>query len=237
MLSVDGLIVDYGRSRALRGVRLSVNPGEIVGLLGSNGSGKTTTLKTIAGLLRATSGSMRWNNEDLRRLNAESIVRSGIALIPQGRQLFPELSVLDNLQMGAYQRSDKPAISADIDNLCAKFPVLAERRHQRAGMLSGGEQQILAIARALMSRPRLLMLDEPSVGLAPIIIKRIFAILGEINQAGTAILLVEQNASLALGLCQSVFVMENGKTVFQGTASALQANPKLLESAYLGVTS
>ncbi|HEY7117002.1 MAG TPA: ABC transporter ATP-binding protein [Tepidisphaeraceae bacterium] len=258
MLAVRDLEVRYGGIRALQGVSLDIFDREIVTLIGSNGAGKTTLLRTISGLLRPTNGSIAFGADassadpvpvrdrggieyraappvalpGLQRLKPHQIVRLGISHVPEGRQIFPNLTVHENLLLGAYQRRDD--LSRDIDNCHKLFPILKERQHQKAGTLSGGEQQMLAIARALMSRPRLLLLDEPSLGLAPLIVRKIFEIIREINAAeGTTIFLVEQNAHLALKIAHRAYVLQTGRIVMTDSAQALLANPEV-QKAYLG---
>ncbi len=234
LLNVDNLEVCYGAISALQGVSLEICTGEIVTLIGSNGAGKTTLLRTISGLLRPIGGGMTFNAEgtsELPRLRPHEIVRLGISHVPEGRQIFPDMSVSDNLLLGAYQRHDD--LSADIKRCHTLFPILQERAKQKAGTLSGGEQQMLAIARALMSRPKLLLLDEPSLGLAPLIVRKIFEILKEINAEGTTIFLVEQNAHLALKIAHRAYVLQTGRVVMADSAAALLANPEV-QKAYLG---
>jgi branched-chain amino acid transport system ATP-binding protein len=233
MLRIEGLHVAYGRIEALGGVDLVVEEGEIVTLLGANGAGKTTTLRTVSGLLRPTSGAVTFEGTRIDAKPAHEIVALGIGHVPEGRRVFPRMSVLENLQMGAYQRRGR--LDSDRDRVFELFPVLAERRGQTAGTLSGGEQQMLAIGRALMGRPRLLLLDEPSMGLAPLIVAKIFSILLEINQQGTTILLVEQNAAQALRLAGRGYVLETGRIALADTAAALLADDRI-RSAYLGET-
>jgi branched-chain amino acid transport system ATP-binding protein len=237
LLSVRDLEVRYGGIRALQGVSLDIFPNEIVTLIGSNGAGKTTLLRTISGLLRpvagtiALSGEAGWGSGELQQLKPHQIVRLGVSQSPEGRQIFPNLTVNDNLRLGAYQRKDD--IAGDIDRCHKLFPILKERENQKAGTLSGGEQQMLAIGRALMSRPRLLLLDEPSLGLAPLIVRKIFDIIREINAEGTTIFLVEQNAHLALKIANRAYVLQTGQIVMADSAAALLANPEV-QKAYLG---
>jgi len=223
--------VSYGAIEALRNVSFDVDEGEIVTLLGANGAGKTTTLRTVSGLLRAKGGSITFDGRPMLGVAAHDIVAAGIGHVPEGRRIFPRMSVYENLQMGAYRR--RGDISADVERVYDLFPVLRERRQQEGGTLSGGEQQMLAIARALMSRPRLLLLDEPSMGLAPLIVLKIFEIIREINQAGTTVLLVEQNAAQALRLATRGYVLETGEVVMTDTAAALLTNDRV-RAAYLG---
>jgi branched-chain amino acid transport system ATP-binding protein len=231
LLSIDGLDVFYGRIQALRGVTLSVDEGEIVTLLGANGAGKTTTLRTISGLHGPAAGSVTFDGYRIDGLRAHEIVSMGLSHVPEGRRVFPRMTVLENLRMGAYQR--RGSISADLDRVFELFPVLKERRTQDGGTLSGGEQQMLAIGRALMGHPRLLLLDEPSMGLAPLVVAKIFEILAEINAQGTTILLVEQNAAQALRLAGRGYVLETGSISLSDRADALLADDRV-RSAYLG---
>lgn len=218
---------------ALKGVSLKVKEGEIACLLGANGAGKSTTLLTICGVNKPTKGSITFFSRTINRLTPHEIVEEGISLVPEGRRVFPRLTVYENLQMGAFVRSDKMGIEEDLEGIYKNFPILKERNNQMAGTLSGGEQQMLAIARALMSRPRLLLLDEPSLGLAPIMVERIFKIIKEINKNGTTILLVEQNAALALEISDYGYVMETGRIVMEDKAEKLLKNKKIKE-VYLG---
>jgi branched-chain amino acid transport system ATP-binding protein len=231
MLEIAGLEAGYGNIQALRGVDLTVEEGEIVTLIGANGAGKSTLLMTVCGNPRARAGRVGFQGEDVTRLPTPEIVRRGIAQVPEGRRIFPRMTVLENLQLGA-TIADPTLFEADLARMMRLFPILDERREQRAGTLSGGEQQMLAIARALMSRPRLLLLDEPSLGLAPLIVKQIFAVIGEVNRAGMTVLLVEQNAHHALRLAHRGYVMQQGKIVLSGTGSALLANEEV-RGAYL----
>jgi branched-chain amino acid transport system ATP-binding protein len=240
MLKVSSVGVSYGAIRALFDVSLEVKQGEIVTLLGSNGAGKTTTLRAISGLVPLVAGQIQWKGQDLRKLQgqAHQIVRAGISHSPEGRRIFAGLTVKENLEMGAYIRStksaeDKKAIADDYEMIFALFPRLKERLAQFGGTLSGGEQQMLAIARALMQRPELLMLDEPSLGIAPLLVEAIFKALVEINKKGVTILLVEQNAAAALSIAHRAYVLETGRTTLSGAAQDLANNPKIRE-AYLG---
>jgi len=234
LLRVGRLIVAYGSIRALQDVSLHISPGEIVTLIGSNGAGKTTLLRTISGLLKPVSGSIVWRNQtDLTRLPAHKIVRLGVSHSPEGRQVFANLTVIENLRLGAYQRKDHPAIEQDLQKNFELFPVLKERSSQRSGTLSGGEQQMLAIARALMSRPTLLLLDEPSLGLAPLVVRKIFEIIRQINSAGTTIFLVEQNAHMALAVAHRAYVLQCGCVTKTGNAKQLLEDPDV-KKAYLG---
>jgi len=232
MLTLDSLDVYYGEIHALRGVALEVRGGEIVTLLGNNGAGKSTTLKTISGLLAPRRGSVVFDGRALTGVSAHEIVARGIAHVPEGRRIFNRLTVRENLTMGAYLRTDGD-IDGDLDRSFELFPRLKERLTQVAGTLSGGEQQMLAIARALMTRPRLLLLDEPSMGLAPVLVEQIFATIGSINEQGTTILLVEQNAAMALSIAHRGYVLETGAVVLSGTAAQLAENARV-RHAYLG---
>ncbi|MGH7275922.1 MAG: ABC transporter ATP-binding protein [Candidatus Rokuibacteriota bacterium] len=232
MLSVDALEVAYGEIRALKGVALEVGRGEIVALLGNNGAGKTTTLKTISGLLRPTRGTIALDGEPLVGVPPHAIVEKGIAHVPEGRRIFNRLTVRENLMMGAYLRSDA-GVAEDLDRVFALFPRLEERVNQVAGTLSGGEQQMLAIGRALMLTPRLLLLDEPSMGLAPVLVEQIFDTIAGINRQGTTILLVEQNAAMALSIAHRGYVLETGAIALTGTAAELSDNAEV-RRAYLG---
>jgi branched-chain amino acid transport system ATP-binding protein len=233
MLTVADLVTAYGKIEALRGVTLAVESGKITCLLGPNGAGKTTLMMTIAGILQPRRGSVRLEGAELVGLSPARIVARGIALVPENRLVFPHMSVRENLLAGAYQRRDKDGIEADIERMYARFPRLQERREQLAGTLSGGEQQMLAVARALMSRPRVLLMDEPSLGLAPLIVAEIFNILAELNRDGTTIFLVEQNAHMALQVAHQFFLMEQGRITFQGTPGQL-AEDEVIQRAYLG---
>jgi branched-chain amino acid transport system ATP-binding protein len=232
MLEVRDLLVSYGEIRAVKGISLSVAAGEIVALLGGNGAGKTTTLKTVSGLLAPRSGEILLDGESLRGMPPHLIVRKGIAHVPEGRHVFNRLTVYENLEMGAYARSDA-GVAADRDRVFALFPRLWERRRQRAGTLSGGEQQMLAIGRALMANPRLLLLDEPSMGLAPVLVEQIFETVQSINRQGTTVLLVEQNAALALEVATRAYVLETGTIVLSGAAADLVRHEDV-RRAYLG---
>ena len=234
MLEVRNLAVSYGAIAALHGVSLSVAPGDIVTLIGGNGAGKTTTLRAISGLQRAQAGEVIYDGRNIMNLPAHEIVKLGLAHVPEGRMVFANLTVLENLQMGAYLRSDKAGIAADMAYVFNIFPRLQERGRQVSGTLSGGEQQMLAIGRALMSKPKFLMLDEPSLGIAPLLVKTIFAKIVEINrQQGITILLVEQNANLALDVSRFGYVLETGRVILQDESAKLRANP-LVKQAYLG---
>ena len=223
----------YGSIHALKGISLEVHEGEVVTLLGANGAGKSTTLRSINGLNRPRQGSIRFEGRDITSVPAHSIVKRGIAQSPEGRRLFPRMTVTENLEMGAFQRSDRAAIKQDMDHVFELFPRLQERRDQKAGTMSGGEQQMCAIGRALMARPKLLLLDEPSLGLAPIFVERIFDIITQINKEGTSILLVEQNALMALDNAHRGYVLETGRIVLADTAEALKTNEQVRKT-YLG---
>jgi branched-chain amino acid transport system ATP-binding protein len=233
LLEVRDLRVAYGGIQAVKGISLKIAPGELVALIGSNGAGKTTTLKTLAGLLQPVSGDIQYDGNSLKNIAAHQRVSMGIALVPEGRGVFARLTVAENLQMGAYSRNDKNTIDADLARMYQLFPRLAERKDQLAGTLSGGEQQMVAMARALMSRPRLLMLDEPSMGLAPLMVKKIFETISDIAAQGMSILLVEQNAKLALQVAQRGYVMESGAITLSGAASELRCSDAV-QRAYLG---
>jgi branched-chain amino acid transport system ATP-binding protein len=234
LLEITGVDAFYGRVQALHGVSLIVDKSEIVALIGSNGAGKTTTLRTISGLMHPGSGTITFDGKDITKTPAHKIVNLGICQSPEGRRLFPRMQVVDNLQMGAYTRTDKVGIQEDMERVFTLFPRLKEREHQLAGTLSGGEQQMLAVGRALMSRPKLLMLDEPSLGLAPILADVIFKTIQEINAAGTPILLVEQNAVRALEVAHRGYVLETGNVVQKGTGKELLNSPDV-QRAYLGM--
>ena len=233
MLKIEDLHVHYGGIQALRGISLEVPDGKIVTLIGANGAGKSTTLRTIMGLVKASAGSIRWNDQELLGKSIDKIVASGIAMSPEGRRVFPDLSVLENLEIGAYLRKEKAEIAGDIEWVYSLFPRLQERSWQLAGTLSGGEQQMLAVGRALMSRPKLLLLDEPSLGLAPLVVQDIFTIIREINRQGVTVLLIEQNANMALKTADLAYVLETGRITLSGTGAELLANEKVKE-AYLG---
>ena len=233
MLKIEDLHVHYGGIQALRGISLEVPDGKIVTLIGANGAGKSTTLRTIMGLVKASAGSIRWNDQELLGKSIDKIVASGIAMSPEGRRVFPDLSVLENLKIGAYLRKEKAGIAQDIEWVYSLFPRLQERSWQLAGTLSGGEQQMLAVGRALMSRPKLLLLDEPSLGLAPLVVQDIFTIIREINRQGVTVLLIEQNATMALKTADLAYVLETGHITLSGTGAELLANEKVKE-AYLG---
>lgn len=233
MLKVNEIDVYYGAIHALKKLSLEVEQGTIVTLIGANGAGKTTTLKTISGILRPKNGTIIYKGNDITKVAPEKVVSLGISQVPEGRRIFPTMSVLENLEMGAYLRKDKKGILKDLENVFARFPRLLERRKQMAGTLSGGEQQMLAIGRALMARPELLLMDEPSMGLAPLLVKEIFEIIQDINSRGTTILLVEQNANMALSIADKAYVIETGEIVLQGTAEQLMKSEEV-KKAYLG---
>lgn len=233
MLKVQDIDVYYGAIHALKTLSINVEQGSIVTLIGANGAGKTTTLKTISGLLRPKSGSVLFKNQDITKIPPEKIVALGISQVPEGRRVFSTMTVLENLEMGAYLRNDKKGIQQDLENVFTRFPRLKERRKQLAGTLSGGEQQMLAIGRALMARPELLLMDEPSMGLAPLLVKEIFEIIKDINDKGTTILLVEQNAHMALSIADKAYVIETGQIVLEGSARDLM-NSEQVKKAYLG---
>jgi branched-chain amino acid transport system ATP-binding protein len=233
LLSLDDVHAFYGRIEALQGISIEVRRGEIVAMLGGNGAGKSTTLKTISGLMHPRSGHIKFEGQDVSTVPAHRLVRLGIGQAPEGRRIFGRMTVLENLQMGAYSRRDKSELDADYDRVFGLFPRLQERRSQAAGTLSGGEQQMLAIGRALMARPKLLLLDEPSMGLAPNLVEQIFEIITDINSQGTTILLVEQNALMALHVASRGYILQTGKIVLADTSAALAANEEV-KKAYLG---
>lgn len=233
MLKVKNLHVNFGGIKAVKGINFTVDKGSIVSLIGANGAGKSTTLRTIAGIIKASNGDIEFEGNSILNNDTSKIVKSGITLCPEGRRVFPDMSVIDNLKIGAYLRSDN--ITDDINKIYDMFPILKHRSWQLAGTLSGGEQQMLAVARSLMSRPKLMMLDEPSLGLAPLVVNNIFDIIKEINQTGVTILLVEQNANKALKIANKAYVIETGEIVMEGTGKELLNNEKV-KSAYLGKT-
>lgn len=233
MLTLDNVNVHYGSIHALKGVCLRIDRGEIVTLVGANGAGKTTTLRAISGTLRPSSGTITFEGATINRLSPGAIVRMGISQVPEGRRIFPKMSVHENLELGAYTRNSPPEFKKDLEMVYTYFPILRERQNQTAGTLSGGEQQMLAIARALMSHPRLLLLDEPSLGLAPFLVDEIFEIIKSIHREGRAILLVEQNAYLALSIANRGYVLETGKIALEGTGQELLHNEHV-KKAYLG---
>jgi branched-chain amino acid transport system ATP-binding protein len=233
MLTLQDVRVFYGAIQAVKGISLEVRERELVAIVGANGAGKTTTLRTISGIYRPTTGSITFEGRNLAALPSHEIVALGISQAPEGRQIFGSLSVRDNLLLGATRRADRAGIGQELDYLVSLFPVLGERMNQSGGTLSGGEQQMLAIARALMARPRLLLLDEPSLGLAPMLVNRIFAVISRLKETGVTILLVEQNARKALEIADRAYVMETGRVILEGDARELAANPEI-EKAYLG---
>jgi branched-chain amino acid transport system ATP-binding protein len=233
MLVLDGVTARYGAVTALSGISLTVAAGEFVSLIGANGAGKTTTLKAISGLVPAAAGRIRFEDEDIQGLPPQDILKRGIAHCPEGRRVFPHMTVDENLAMGAYVRTDAAAIAADLERVFTHFPILKERRRQPAGTLSGGEQQMLAIGRALMARPRLILFDEPSLGLAPTVVETVFGIIAGIQREGATVLMVEQNAYMALRLASRGYVMETGRIVLEGPASVLAENDHV-RKAYLG---
>ena len=233
MLELRDLNVHYDMIHAIKGISLTVEKGEIVTLIGANGAGKTTTLRTIAGLKKPTSGSVWLNGQDITETTPRQRVQMGAAMVPEGRHVFSEMTVQENLELGAYLRRDKEGIAQDMEMVCGYFPILKSRRKQTAGTLSGGEQQMLAMARALMSRPEILFLDEPSMGLSPLLVSEIFAIIKTINNAGTTILLVEQNSGMALSVAHRAYVMETGSIVLSGTGAELMESDEI-RKAYLG---
>ena len=233
MLELRDIHTYYGNIRAVRGISITINSGEMVCLIGANGAGKSTTLMTVSGIHTPVEGSVYFEGENITSTSAEERVTLGISQVPEGRLIFPDMTVLENLELGAYSRSDRQGIREDLDKIFQFFPVLEERQKQRGGSLSGGEQQMLAIGRALMSHPRLLLLDEPSLGLAPLIVKQIFEIIEQINADGTTILLVEQNAQIALQVTDRGYVMETGEITIEGTSADLLADERVRQ-AYLG---
>lgn len=233
MLEVKDLEVYYGMIQAIKGISFEVNQGEVIALIGANGAGKTTTLHTITGLLSPKKGSVMFEGTDITKIPAHKIVSMGMAHVPEGRRVFAELSVYENLKMGAYTRKDKNEIEESLANVYKRFPRLEERRNQMAGTLSGGEQQMLAMGRALMSRPRIILMDEPSMGLSPLLVKEIFAIIREVNKQGITILLVEQNAKMALAISDRAYVLETGTITLSGDAQEL-LNDTRVKKAYLG---
>ncbi|MCB5725057.1 ABC transporter ATP-binding protein [Mitsuokella jalaludinii] len=233
MLKIDNIDVYYGAIHALKGISLEVNEGEIVTLIGANGAGKSTTLRTISGLLKPKAGSITFLGQSIVGVRAHEIVKKGISQVPEGRRVFAEMTVMENLDLGAFVRKDKAGIQQDLKHVFELFPRLEERKNQSAGTLSGGEQQMLAMGRALMSRPKLLLLDEPSMGLAPLLIKEIFNIIVDINKSGTTVLLVEQNANMALSIANRAYVLETGRITLSGKAQDLAASEDV-RKAYLG---
>ena len=233
MLKIDDLVVAYGGIEALKGISLEVEEGKIIRLIGANGAGKSTTLRTIMGLVKPKHGTITYMGKNLLEMKTQNMVSQGITLVPEGRRIFPNLSVLENLKVGAFARNDEKGIQEDMELVYNLFPILKERSWQVAGTLSGGEQQMLAVGRALMSRPKLMMMDEPSLGLAPLIVKDIFSIIKEVNKQGVTILLIEQNANAALHIADLGYVMETGRIILKGTGEELLKNPDV-RKAYLG---
>jgi branched-chain amino acid transport system ATP-binding protein len=233
MLEIKDLHVHYGVIEALKGISLEVNEGEIVALIGANGAGKTTMMQSISGIVKKSGGEINFLNESIMKANPKHIVEMGLTQVPEGRRIFTGMSVYENLMMGAFLRKDKDGIKHDYAKVCEQFPILKERMNQDASTLSGGEQQMLAMGRALMAKPKLLLLDEPSMGLAPILVKEIFNIIEEINKSGTTVLLVEQNAKMALSIAHRAYVLETGKVVMSGTGEELAKSPDV-QKAYLG---
>lgn len=235
MLKLENVQSGYGNILAVKGISLEINEGEIITLIGANGAGKSTTLMTISGVVRCRSGKIHYDNQEIQDLDSDIIVKMGVCQVPEGRHIFPLLTVRENLDMGAFLRNDHSKIKEDLEYVFELFPILAERRNQDGGTLSGGEQQMLAMSRSLMARPQLLLLDEPSMGLAPLIIKQIFEIIKKINQeSNTTIFLVEQNANQALQIADRGYVLENGKITLSGSAESLMANEEI-QTAYLGI--
>ena len=233
MLEIKDLHVHYGVIEALKGISLEVNEGEIVALIGANGAGKTTMMQSISGIVKKSGGEINFLNESIMKANPKHIVEMGLTQVPEGRRIFTGMSVYENLMMGAFLRKDKDGIKRDYEKVCEQFPILKERMNQDASTLSGGEQQMLAMGRALMAKPKLLLLDEPSMGLAPILVKEIFNIIEEINKKGTTIFLVEQNAKMALAIANRAYVLETGKITLEGTGAEL-SNDARVQKAYLG---
>ncbi|MBQ1307273.1 MAG: ABC transporter ATP-binding protein [Erysipelotrichaceae bacterium] len=233
MLKVEGLKVNYGMIEAVKGIDFEVHDGEIVALIGANGAGKTTTMHTISGLLKASVGSISLDGKEVSKLPAHKIVELGIVQCPEGRRIFAQQTIEENLSLGAYVRKDRKEIEADMEKVFELFPILKERRKQPAGTLSGGEQQMLAMARALMAKPKIMLLDEPSMGLSPLLVKEIFYIIKDINRQGVTVLLVEQNAKMALGIANRAYVLESGKISLSGTGEEL-LNSDSVKKAYLG---
>ena len=233
MLEIKDLHVHYGVIEALKGISLEVNEGEIVALIGANGAGKTTMMQSISGIVKKSGGEINFLNESIMKANPKHIVEMGLTQVPEGRRIFTGMSVYENLMMGTFLRKDKDGIKRDYEKVCEQFPILKERMNQDASTLSGGEQQMLAMGRALMAKPKLLLLDEPSMGLAPILVKEIFNIIEEINKSGTTVLLVEQNAKMALSIAHRAYVLETGKVVMSGTGEELAKSPDV-QKAYLG---
>jgi len=234
LLELVDVVAGYGETEVLHGVSLTVEKGTITALIGANGAGKTTTLRCVAGILRPSRGSITWQGRSLVGLRPDQVVRRGVAMVPEGRHVFPQMSVAENLEMGAYPRRDWVAVRRDLDWVLSLFPVLKERWRQAAGTLSGGEQQMLAIARALMSAPELLLMDEPSMGLAPLLVEELFGVITKIRDEGKSILLVEQNAAMALSIADFAYVLESGTVAVSGSGKDLLSNPEV-ERAYLGI--
>ncbi len=234
LLEVENVHAYYGNIHALKGVNMTVEKGEIVTLIGANGAGKTTTLRTISGLMKPTTGKVALEGDDLSRYKAHELATKGVAMVPEGRGIFSKMTVLENLEMGAYQRKDRDGIAQDLERVYSIFPRLHERRTQISGTMSGGEQQMLAMGRALMSRPRLLLMDEPSMGLAPVLVEAIFDTIKMINEEGTTVLLVEQNAQMALQIANRGYVIQTGEIVLSNTAAELQDDP-MVQKVYLGI--
>ena len=233
LLSVENLEAGYGPINVLHGLSLTVEPGEIVAMIGANGAGKTTTLMCVSGVVKARGGRVVFDGQDVTRVPAHEVVTRGLAQSPEGRKIFPRLTVLENLQMGAYTRTDADGVAKDLERAFTTFPILRERQHQAGGLLSGGQQQMLAIARALMARPKLLLLDEPSLGLAPQVVVQIFDVIRELNRGGVSVLLVEQNARMALKVAHRGYVLETGRITFTDRADVLLNDPRI-RAAYLG---
>ena len=233
MLKVENLVVRYGMIEAIKDISFEVNDGEIVTLIGANGAGKTTTLQTISGLLKPASGAVYLDGTDITKIAPHKIVSMGLGQVPEGRRVFAEQTVMEKLELGAYFRKDKEGIAADMKNVFELFPRLEERKTQLAGTLSGGEQQMLAMGRALMAKPKIMLMDEPSMGLSPLLVKEIFRIIRDINKQGTTVLLVEQNAKMALGIADRAYVLETGKSTLEGTGASLAASEQV-RKAYLG---
>ncbi len=234
MLKIEDLVVCYGAVEVLHKISISIKEGEIVGILGPNGAGKTTLLMTISGILKPSEGKMFFKEKNLRKVSPADIVKMGIAHCPEGRRIFPDLTVRENLEVGAYIRKDKKMVNRDINNMFARFPILGRRQDQTAGTLSGGEQQMLAISRAILSKPKLLLLDEPSLGLAPIIIEEVFKIIKEIYDEGVTVLLVEQNSRMTLNTVDRAYILESGKIKIQGSSISLKQNEEV-KKIYLGI--
>ena len=233
MLKIENLHIKYGAIHAVKGIDIEVNEGEIVTLIGANGAGKTSILKALSGLVKPSEGTITYDGKVLNKKSAQDIMKAGISHVPEGRRIFADMTVLENIELGAYQRKDKEGIKKDLEAVYERFPILKDRSKQAAGTLSGGEQQMLAMGRALMANPKILLLDEPSMGLAPILVKEIFSIIKDINAKGTTILLVEQNARMALSVATRAYVMETGKIVMSGTGQEL-ADSEEIQKAYLG---